>query len=117
MKLIGRTHIDVDDPFIRLLEYLSNLTDFILQHGGSGISAESNGESYQDRTRTEVQSGDLFQVGDAVDPSKCLFQPLHDDRRDRLACDQATGFVGQNQATLASNRPMATDAPPSAHAI
>jgi len=53
-------------------------------------------QRYQDCARTEVQSSDVFQVGDAVDSTKCFFQSLHDDGRDCLAGDKAAGLVGQN---------------------
>ena len=43
-----------------------------------------------------MQSSDVFQVGDAVDSTKCFFQSLHDDGRDCLAGDKAAGLVSQN---------------------
>ena len=67
MSPIRRTYIDIRDPAIRLLKCLGNLTDCVLYHVGRGIAAEVKGERYQDCARTEVQSSDVFQVGDAVE--------------------------------------------------
>ena len=67
MSPIRRTYIDIRDPTIRVLKCLGNLTDCVLYHVGRGITAELKGERYQDCARTEVQSSDVFQVGDAVE--------------------------------------------------
>ena len=61
------------------------------------LGAEAERKRHQDRAGTQVQGGDLVEVGDAVDAVQGLLQPLHDDRRDALAGDQAAGLVAEHE--------------------
>ena len=44
-----------------------------------------------------MQCGDLVEAHDAVDVGQRRLEPVHDDRRHRLAGDQAAGLVGQDE--------------------
>ena len=52
-----------------------------------------------------MQRGDVFQVGDAVDPSKYFFQPFHNNGRDGLTSDEATRFIGENPGNADEQEP------------